>query len=433
MNVKKGEGLMIRFIHAADLHLGQPMKKIKTQNKKLYHSLLKATEESFFRLIDIAINEKVDFVLLAGDLYDNPKGSLQEQFLLKQGLDRLAQANIKTYMLFGNHDHLAMAQDHLRFPEEVTVFPREITTVHFTSKNKEEVAITGFSYDQRWIREDMARKFPKRFDKADYHLGMFHGQERQGRSDKDHYCPFTRTSLEELGYDYWALGHIHKSQILQARVPIVYPGNIQGTHFKEKGPKGACLVTLSKGREAEIEFVETTDWQFYEQPIKLPLLDGVDDLREVFERTYQEVKRTAEEEGLHLLTQFCFQLSLTDKDNLLLLKRYGEELMDQLRWQIDNKDNNFIAYPITYSIEVDRSEQKRVSNLYQQALLEKWQEYKDPAKFEALLQALFRHYHWQRYLKKEVDDEQFQEDVYQQALNKMDLSTTNYRQKQWRD
>lgn len=148
---------MIRFIHAADLHLGQPMKKIKTQNKKLYHSLLKATEESFFRLIDIAINEKVDFVLLAGDLYDNPKGSLQEQFLLKQGLDRLAQANIKTFMLFGNHDHLAMAQDHLRFPEEVTVFPREITTVHFTSKSKEEVAITGFSYDQRWIREEIGR------------------------------------------------------------------------------------------------------------------------------------------------------------------------------------------------------------------------------------------------------------------------------------
>ena len=134
MNVKKGEGLMIRFIHAADLHLGQPMKKIKTQNKKLYHSLLKATEESFFRLIDIAINEKVDFVLLAGDLYDNPKGSLQEQFLLKQGLDRLAQANIKTFMLFGNHDHLAMAQDHLRFPEEVTVFPREITTVKVRKK-----------------------------------------------------------------------------------------------------------------------------------------------------------------------------------------------------------------------------------------------------------------------------------------------------------
>nr|MDK8213685.1 DNA repair exonuclease [Enterococcus faecalis] len=107
-----------------------------------------------------------------------------------------------------------------------------------------------------------------------------------GNSQQDHYAPFQKSHLQQLAYDYWALGHIHAAQQLSGHTPIVYPGNIQGTHFKETGPKGGVLVSLEQGRDPIIESIETTDWQFKVHQAIAPPIQGVSDLQALFQKAY---------------------------------------------------------------------------------------------------------------------------------------------------
>ena len=77
------------------------------------------------------------------------------------------------------------------------------------------------------------------------------------------YAPFTLSQLLDKNYDYWALGHIHKRQILHEDPVVAYAGNTQGRHINETGAKGASLVTLEPNQKAKVEFVrsDVVEWQ----------------------------------------------------------------------------------------------------------------------------------------------------------------------------
>ncbi|WP_195853439.1 metallophosphoesterase family protein [Aerococcus urinae] len=410
---------MLRFVHAADLHLGQTMKKIKKQNHKVYQALKQATIDSYNRLIDIAINEEVDCVLLAGDLYDSPEGTLAEQFALVKGLERLDQAGIASFILFGNHDYKSQKEKHLALPASTRVFPRQVTTLEFTSARGDQVAITGFSYPKRWLREDYSQYFPKRYNHVDYHIGMFHGQERQGNSQQDHYAPFQKSHLQQLAYDYWALGHIHVAQQLSGQTPIVYPGNIQGTHFKETGSKGGVLVSLEPGKDPIIESIETTDWQFKVHQAIAPPIQGVSDLQTLFQKAYQDEVDQARAEGLHYVLRLHYRLDGSDSDSLAFWEDYAKDLFDQLQWQYQDQDDVFLA-DLRY--EVKGAKTLDQASLYEQALMETLDYYQDPEAFDQALNELFDHPLWQRHLQPAISPSQFQEDVLAATRNKILLS-----------
>jgi DNA repair exonuclease SbcCD nuclease subunit len=75
-----------------------------------------------------------------------------------------------------------------------------------------------------------------------------------GREGHQRYAPCTVSDLCSRRYDYWALGHVHEREILHEAPHVVFPGNLQGRHIREPGPKGAMLVTVAGGRAPEVEF-----------------------------------------------------------------------------------------------------------------------------------------------------------------------------------
>ncbi|USS93811.1 DNA repair exonuclease [Fructilactobacillus ixorae] len=235
----------MKFIHTADLHLDTPFAGIKDDEAtptELWKTLHDAPYASFTQIVTDAIEQQVDFMLIVGDLFDSKTQSAYALNFLLEQLERLHAHHIPVLLSFGNHDFQADGGAKFQFPENVQVFGREVSTKHLTLRDGTTVAISGFSYDQQAVTDDVVADFPAGHQ-ADFTIGMVHGAVKTGTDS--HYAPFTVPELINQGYDYWALGHIHKRQQLNANPPINYPGDIQGRHKNEPGEKGYLLVTTN--------------------------------------------------------------------------------------------------------------------------------------------------------------------------------------------
>jgi len=248
--------LMIQFIHAADLHLDSPFKGLRRIPKELLSTIKQATFDALTKIVDEAISHQVDFLLISGDIYDVEDRSIKAQVVLKRELERLIPHNIHVFIIHGNHDYQTSQQDHLALPENTHVFPNTVETIETTTKTGKRVAITGFSYDKKWIEERKISEYPTRHPQVDYHIGLLHGYAEGQQTDHARYAPFSINELRQKQYDYWALGHIHKFQQLASDPLIYYSGNPQGRHRKEEGEKGCLLVELNEPNK-QVTFLPT--------------------------------------------------------------------------------------------------------------------------------------------------------------------------------
>lgn len=233
----------IRFFHTADLHLDSPFKGMSELPEKGFEEIRNSTFEAFSRLIQDAIDVKPDFVLIVGDIYDGEERSLRAQKIFQKGMEQLAEHQIPVIISYGNHDHLKGKWTRFSLPDNVFVMPKD-TTKFVLNVRDTQVNIYGFSYPERHVRQAMIDTYPMAIDQNAVHIGMLHGSV-QGNTSHDVYAPFRIEELLSKNYDYWALGHIHKRQVLHTDPPIIYPGNIQSRHRKEQGVKGFYDVTMT--------------------------------------------------------------------------------------------------------------------------------------------------------------------------------------------
>lgn len=316
---------MVQFIHGADLHLDSPFIGLKTLPDFLWEKIYQSTFTALTNLVNHAIDKKVDFVMLAGDIYDSDDRSVKAQAFLKTEMERLNQAEIPVFICHGNHDYIENSGLHLKMPENVELFSETVETKWLTTKNGERIAVSSFSYNSRWMTKRMITEYPKKHETADFHIGMLHGFSEGLETSHGHYAPFTINELKSKGYDYWALGHIHTRQVLEIQPPILYAGNTQGRSSKETGIKGCELVTLTLG-DSSIETLETQDIQWETLEISLAKRSTLDDV-------YRKIKETIEiKEGSQ--KNYLLTIELVDTKDLLpnvLKKIIQGELLEALQ------------------------------------------------------------------------------------------------------
>ncbi|MFS7237167.1 exonuclease [Carnobacterium divergens] len=316
---------MVQFIHGADLHLDSPFIGLKTLPDFLWKKIYQSTFTALTNLVNHAIDKQVDFVMLAGDIYDSDDRSVKAQAFLKTEMERLNQAEIPVFICHGNHDYIENSGLHLKMPENVELFSETVETKWLTTKNGERIAVSSFSYNSRWMTKRMITEYPKKHETADFHIGMLHGFSEGLETSHGHYAPFTINELKSKGYDYWALGHIHTRQVLEIQPPILYAGNTQGRSSKETGIKGCELVTLTLG-DSSIETLETQDIQWETLEISLAKRSTLDDV-------YRKIKETIEiKEGSQ--KNYLLTIELVDTKDLLpnvLKKIIQGELLEALQ------------------------------------------------------------------------------------------------------
>ncbi|NUI90542.1 metallophosphoesterase family protein [Staphylococcus borealis] len=255
---------MIKFIHCADLHLDSPFKSKSHLAPSIFEDVQNSAYESFKKIVDTALKEEVDFVLIVGDLFDSENRTLRAEVFLKEQFKRLEKEQIFVYVSHGNHDPLTekITND---WPNNVSVFSNRLETYQAITKDGETIFIHGFSYQHDASYENKIDEFPSSQGKKGIHIGMLHGTYSKS-STKDRYTEFILEDLNQKLYHYWALGHIHERQELSDMPPIHYPGNIQGRHFGEQGPKG-CLLVEGDHLRLNATFIPTQQIRFEEATI----------------------------------------------------------------------------------------------------------------------------------------------------------------------
>ncbi|MDY6880262.1 MAG: DNA repair exonuclease [Desulfatiglans sp.] len=241
---------MFRFLHAADIHLDSPLHKLEGYEGAPVDELRQATRRAFENLVETAIREPVAFVLISGDLYDGDWRDYNTGLYFVSQMNRLKGAGIPVYLVSGNHDAASKISKALRLPENVHLFPSKEPATHTIEELG--VAVHGRSFATPAVKEDLSIQYPSAL-RGYFNIGMLHTC-ATGHEGHEPYAPCTLEGLQSKGYDYWALGHVHQHQILADDPPVLFPGNTQGRHIRETGPKGCVIVSVEENGRTNWEF-----------------------------------------------------------------------------------------------------------------------------------------------------------------------------------
>lgn len=287
----------IRYIHAADLHLDTPfqgLSRTASQGAHLARLLQEATFKAMERLFRLCESDKPDFLILAGDVYNEENHSVKAQLKLCDGCRRLRDAGVRVFLAHGNHDPLSSRLAAVQWPDNVTIFGPEAES-HTIEKNGQVVAVVhGISHEKIKEGRNLARMFRRSQQHQCFQLGVLHCTV-EGQSKADRYAPCSLDDLKNTGLDAWALGHVHERATLSAAPFVAYSGNAQGLHINEPGPRGCLRVTASPQADGTFacreDFVRLGPVQWAKVQVDL---DDVADLNEVERRMTTALEQAAE-------------------------------------------------------------------------------------------------------------------------------------------
>ncbi len=228
----------MKFMHIADVHLGC------TPDARTEWAEARSRElwETFRKTIADASARQADLVLIAGDLFHHTpdEAQLREVNYLLGSYPQICFA-----IIAGNHDYwpAGSAWETFEFAPNVALLGREgVECIRFASIGCE---VYGFSYDRPQITKARYDHLHPE-DNAYFHILLAHG------GDADH-IPIDVRALEQSGFDYIALGHIHKpTVVLPSRA--LYPGALSPIDAADEGPHG-YLVGETHGSQVQVKFV----------------------------------------------------------------------------------------------------------------------------------------------------------------------------------
>ena len=249
---------MLKFLHAADVHLDSPLRGLERYEGAPVEEIRAASRRAFENLVALAVEEEVAFVLLAGDLYDGDWKDYNTGLFFSAQMARLGQAGIRVFLIAGNHDAASQITKVLRPPANVKVFSTKRPETEVLADLG--IAIHGQGFAHAVVSEDLTLGFPAAVPHL-WNIGLLHTS-LDGRPGHDTYAPCTVDGLRSRGYQYWALGHVHAREVVAADPWIVFPGNLQGRHARETGAKGATLVSILETGRAVLEHRDLDVFRF---------------------------------------------------------------------------------------------------------------------------------------------------------------------------
>ncbi|SAK72509.1 metallophosphoesterase [Caballeronia fortuita] len=249
----------MRFIHAADIHLDSPLHGLSAYADAPAEMLRNATREAFSKLVSVAIDEQIDFMVIAGDLYDGTWRDHNTGIFFCREMGRLRRAGIPVYVLFGNHDAESEMTSQLQLPDNVHTFSTRKAQTFLIDDLK--VALHGHSFKEKAVTTNLVAAYPPAVA-GYFNIGVLHTA-LEGGSMHASYAPCSVAELHAKEYHYWALGHVHDYAIWRDASTIVFPGNLQGRNIRETGRRGAVIVTVSDAEEVSVErlFIDVLRWE----------------------------------------------------------------------------------------------------------------------------------------------------------------------------
>ncbi len=271
-------GRPVRFIHAADLHLDAPFGGIDARDARVRDALAASTYRALDALVATCIERGAEFLVIAGDVYNQAERRVRSQLAFAKAATTLEHARIPIYLVHGNHDPSSGWSAGVTMPGNIHVFADDHVERIAVERDGEQVcALYGRSYRRAAETNNLASEFRREIGDA-VAIGVLHTNVG-GRAGYDDYAPCTLDDLRAGGMDYWALGHIHKPEIVSAAPYAVYAGCPQGLDPTQSGPRGCYEVTIDDGVvSAEFLPLAAIEWQQAEVDVSAAV--RLDDVRD---------------------------------------------------------------------------------------------------------------------------------------------------------
>lgn len=282
--------MRFHFIHAADLHIDSPLAALGAKDAAVAETFRAAGRRAVERLVAKTIESGAAFLLLAGDVFDREWRDVSTGLFFVRELGKLDRAGVKTFLIKGNHDADSVVAKSLAYPASVHLFDGRRSATQLIEPLR--VAIHGRSFSERNATEDFLNHYPPGKD-GWLNIGLLHTS-LDGSRGHDSYAPCKVADLARFGYDYWALGHIHAHAVVERDPWIVYPGNVQGRHARETGPKGAMRVTVEDGRVVAADHFPVDSARWAHERIDISGIDDDDAIAEAVSAALASAHRGAD-------------------------------------------------------------------------------------------------------------------------------------------
>lgn len=258
----------MRFMHMADVHLGAAPDHgfvwAKDRGREIW--------ESFRRAIEDANEKKVDLLLIAGDLFHR-QPEMQELNEVNYLFSTLERTMV--VLIAGNHDYLKPGSPYLNYnwnENVICLFAPDCERVRLPELKTE---IYGFSYYQQEITEPLYDRL--KAEKNEYfRILLAHG------GDAEH-IPLKKENLVEAGFDYIALGHIHKPQVYIKNLAM-YAGALEPIDIGDTGPHGYIIGDVHR-KKLKLSFADVCSRQYRQEEIVLNDADTTYSVREKIAET----------------------------------------------------------------------------------------------------------------------------------------------------
>lgn len=261
----------MRFIHIADTHFDTPFTFLG-ENENLGDIRRLEQRQAFKQVIEYIKKEEIPYLFIAGDLYD-------QKYIKKTTIEYINNLfktipNTKIFISPGNHDPFLKNSYYNNFEwnNNVYIFNSEVGLYEF-----EDVDIYGFGFNDFYCNNFNTKEITIK-NKNKINILIVHGDIDASKTADVQYNPVSKNELETLGFDYIAMGHIHKRQIIDNN--IVYPGSTVSLGFDEQGEHGMIVAEVNKA-DVKINFIKLDNRIFEERKIDVTNLNTVEELIEL--------------------------------------------------------------------------------------------------------------------------------------------------------
>lgn len=402
-----------KYIHSADLHLDSPFRGLTQIPDHIYKSIQHSTFLAYDRIIDYCIEYSVDFLLISGDIFDIEERSIKAEIYFSKGMERLNEQGINVYIIHGNHDPLNTVKTNFKWPKNVYCFSADkVEEFSFYKENEEVARIYGRSYPSKAFLENIVQDYIVRNTEI-FNIGLLHTNV-DGNKEHGSYAPTTLSELKNTDIDYWALGHIHRGEILSDRLPlIVYSGTSQGRNIKETGYKGCLLVEVDNSSIKQTNWLKTSQVLWEQLTVDISEVKTYDLLINILEERIEEILARKELPSIirvNLIgrTDIHFELQ---KENRI------EEIQEILNKQYSNQHKWLLIESIKCKTKTPISFEKILEkDTFLTDFIKKYENFKEEdfqySKYREIGSELFNNRSIKQYITQLTDEDL--KDIYQQ-------------------
>ena len=339
--------MAFRFVHTADLHLDSPLRSLAMRDEALAARVDTAAREAFEGIVTRCLEERVDALMIAGDLYDGEQNSVKTGLFLARQLARLSEAGIRTFIVRGNHDARSRITPGLELPPLVHVFdgrgrPHAIEGT--------DVIVHGVSFADERMSDSLLPKYAAPTPGA-VEIGLMHTS-LGGDAAHDDYAPCALAELCGHGFAYWGLGHVHSRNVHHeaGNAAVVMAGMPQGRDVGEGGEKSATLVTIEDDGSVVLDRFPTAVAAFARADVPLVPEMGWDEALDAAESALLDMAGRVV--APHLVARLEFEGASRDAWRL---RRDADDLLEQLRERIGTGGDVYVE---KVAVRLDATERK---------------------------------------------------------------------------